>query len=155
VEELLQPSGQGVIMRTSWVMGPVGRNFALTLLRLHQEKAEIGVVADQLGCPTSTFTLATACWRVISAGIHEPVLHWCDAGAASWYDVAVAVGELGQQLGLLERTAEVNPITTADYPTPAQRPSYSLLDCTETRQALNLPAMHWREALTDLLAAVR
>jgi antitoxin Phd len=60
------------------------------------------------------------------------VLHWSDAGAASWYDVAVAVGELGEELGLLERMAQVNPITTADYPTPAQRPSHSLLDCTGT-----------------------
>ena len=157
VEQLLAVRGQGVILRTSWVMGPVGKNFALTMLRLHREREQIGVVADQVGCPTSTATLAAACWRVIaamdtSAGL-PAVLHWSDAGAASWYDVAVAVGELGLELGLLERAAAVNPISTADYPTPAQRPSFSLLDCTGTRKALDLPPTHWRQALRQLLEA--
>jgi dTDP-4-dehydrorhamnose reductase len=158
VEHVLGPSGRGLILRTSWVMAPVGKNFALTMLRLHRDKPEIGVVADQVGCPTSTHTLAAACWRamaLVDTPIELPaVLHWSDAGAASWYDAAVAVGELGLELGLLERTAQVNPITTADYPTPAQRPSYSLLDCSETRRVLELPAVHWRQALRQLLEAV-
>jgi dTDP-4-dehydrorhamnose reductase len=163
VEEALGSSGQGVILRTSWVMGLVGKNFALTMLRLHRERGAsgqaLGVVADQVGCPTSTATLAAACWRVIAA-MDTPaglpaVMHWSDAGAASWYDVAVAVGELGLELGLLERAAVVNPITTADYPNPAQRPSYSLLACSSTRQALDLPPTHWQQALRRLLEAVR
>jgi dTDP-4-dehydrorhamnose reductase len=154
VEQLLAASGQGAILRTSWVMGPVGKNFALTMLRLHREREQIGVVADQVGCPTSTATLAVACWRRITAEVQEPVLHWSDAGAASWFDVAVAVGELGLELGLLELMAAVNPITTADYPTPAQRPSYSLLDCTASRKALDLPPTHWRQTLRQLLEAV-
>ena len=159
VEQLLGPAaggpgaGRGVILRTSWVMGPVGKNFALTMLRLHRERQQIGVVEDQVGCPTSTHTLAAACWRVISAGISEPVLHWSDAGAASWFDVAVAVGELAQELGLLEQPALVNPLTTAEYPLPAQRPSYSLLECSGSRKALDLPALHWRQALRQLLEA--
>ena len=82
------------------------------------------------------------------------VLQWSDAGAASWYDVAVAVGERGVELGLLEQMAQVNPITMADYPTPAQRPSYSLLDCLGSRKALDLPVLHWRQALRQLLEAV-
>ena len=154
VEQLLGSTGRGVILRTSWVMGPVGKNFALTMLRLHRERQQIGVVEDPVGCPTSTHTLAAACWRVISAGNSEPVLHWSDAGAASWFDVAVAVGELAQELGLLDQPALVNPLTTAEYPLPAQRPSYSLLDCSATRQALALPALNWRHALRQLLEAV-
>ncbi len=151
------------VLRTSWVYGPVGRNFALTMLRLHREKAEIGVVADQVGCPTSTHTLAAACWRLIErasgaeSAAAEPlpaVLHWSDAGAASWYDFAVAIGELGLELGLLQRMAAVKPITTAEYPTPARRPSYSLLDCSATRAALELEPLHWREALRQVLRAV-
>jgi dTDP-4-dehydrorhamnose reductase len=158
VEQLLGSSDQGVILRTSWVMGPVSKNFALTMLRLHREREQIGVVADQVGCPTSTASLAAACWRVIAA-MDTPagspaVLHWSDAGAASWYDVAVAVGELALELGLVELMAPVKPITTADYPTPAQRPSYSLLDCTASRRALDLPPTHWRQALRQLLEAV-
>jgi dTDP-4-dehydrorhamnose reductase len=162
VEEVLGSSGQGVILRTSWVMGPVGKNFALTMLRLHRERGasgqSLGVVADQVGCPTSTQTLATACWRVIAAtdttaGL-PAVLHWSDAGAASWYDVAVAVGELGEELGLVERKAHVNPLTTAEFPTPTERPSYSLLDCSASRAALELAPTPWRQALRQLLVGI-
>ena len=158
-EAVLGGSGRGVILRTSWVMGPVGKNFALTMLRLHRERQQIGVVEDQVGCPTSTHTLAMACWRAITVmdtSIGLPaVLHWSDAGAASWYDVAIAVGDLAQELGLLEQPAVVNPLTTAEYPQPAQRPSYSLLDCSSTRRVLELPAVHWRQALRRLLEAFR
>ncbi|MCP9805810.1 dTDP-4-dehydrorhamnose reductase [Cyanobium sp. T1B-Tous] len=142
------------VLRTSWVYGPVGKNFCLTMLRLHALKAAageaLGVVADQVGCPTSTHTLATACWRAIS--VEGPrILHWSDAGAASWYDFAVAIGELGVELGLLQQAAAVRPLTTADYPTPAQRPSYSLLNCTASRAALGLEPHHWRAVLAQVL----
>ncbi len=158
----LAEDGRVQVLRTSWVYGPVGRNFCLTMLRLHAEKPEIGVVADQVGCPTSTLTLAVACWRLIAvasgagvsadqAEILPPLLHWSDAGAASWYDFAVAIGELGQELGLLQRQARVRPITTADYPTPARRPSYSLLECTASHRLLDLPPCHWRTALRQVL----
>jgi dTDP-4-dehydrorhamnose reductase len=156
VEQVLGGSGRGVIVRTSWVMGPVGRNFALTMLGLHRERGAAGqalaVVADQVGGPTCTHTLAAACWRVLQTGLEASVLHWSDAGAASWYDVAVAVGELGQQLGLVEQPAAVRPITTAEYPTPAQRPGYSLLACNGSRALLGLEPTHWRTALRQLLA---
>ena len=158
VEAGFGSEGGGIILRTSWVIGPVGRNFALTMLRLHREKTELGVVADQVGCPSSTLNLAVACWQAIqrsNEGIKlPPVLHWSDAGAASWYDVAVAVGELGVELGLIEHPAAVNPITTADYPTPATRPGYSLLDCSQTRKALELNGQHWRSALRDVLKSI-
>ena len=143
------------VLRTSWLYGPVGHNFCRTMLRLHRAKAAAGeslrVVADQVGCPTSTSTLAAACWRAIGVGL-EPaaeaalpqILHWSDAGVASWYDFAVAIGELAVAAGLLEQAAQVEPITTADYPTPAKRPSYSLLECSSSRAALGLKAEHWR-----------
>jgi dTDP-4-dehydrorhamnose reductase len=154
------------VLRTSWVYGPVGNNFCLTMLRLHRAKAAAGeplkVVADQVGCPTATHTLSSACWRAIGAcktigspGLEQPtILHWSDAGAASWYDFAVAIGELAVAAGLLERAATVLPITTADYPTPAQRPSYSLLESTQTRALLRLDPCHWRLALAQVLALV-
>ena len=153
-----------VILRTSWVYGPVGRNFLLTMLRLHREKANQGtrlpVVADQVGCPTATAGLATACWHVLSTfGQNNPltsqILHWSDAGAASWYDFAVAIGDLGEQIGLLEKAASVRPISTKDYPTRAQRPAYSLLDCESTRQLMGLSAQHWRHVLLDVMHQVQ
>ena len=149
------------VLRTSWVYGPVGQNFCLTMLRLHARKAAVGeplgVVADQVGCPTSTHTLAAACWRAIGVGATADgprILHWSDAGAASWYDFALAIGELGVAAGLLEQAAAVAPLITADYPTPAQRPSYSLLDCSGSRTALGLEPVHWRVALALVLDTV-
>jgi dTDP-4-dehydrorhamnose reductase len=155
IEAVLGDNGQATVLRTSWVMGPVGRNFALTMLRLHRERDQLGVVADQVGCPSSTLNLAAACWRVISIRAEQPaVLHWCDAGAASWYDVSVAVGELAAEQGLIETPANVRPICTEDYPTPAQRPAYSLLDCCSSREQLELDGEHWRQALRAVLSAI-
>ena len=154
VQTIFGAGGRGLILRTSWVIGPVGKNFALTMLRLHRERDQLGVVADQVGCPTSTLNLAQACWKTLqSAGDQElpAVMHWSDAGAASWYDVAVAVGQIGADLGLIDTPAAVQPITTADYPTPAERPAYSLLDCTATRAALELNGEHWQQALKTVL----
>ena len=155
IEAVLGDNGQATVLRTSWVMGPVGRNFALTMLRLHRERDQLGVVADQVGCPSSTLNLAAACWRVISSRAEQPpVLHWCDAGAASWYDVSVAVGELAAEQGLIDRPANVRPICTENYPTPAQRPAYSLLDCCSSREQLELDGEHWRQALRTVLSAI-
>ena len=109
------------------------------------------MVADQVGCPTASHTLAAACWAAIQHRANG-ILHWSDAGAASWYDFAIAIGELGTARGLMRRPAEVMPITSADYPTPARRPSYSLLDCSDSRKALGLAPVHWRRALDQVLA---
>ena len=145
------------LLRTSWVYGPVGANFCLTMLRLHRARAAAGeplpVVADQVGCPTATGGLAAACWRAIQRGVSGRH-HWSDCGAASWYDFAVAIGALGTGCGLLEQPAAVRPITTADYPTPARRPAYSLLECTGTRHALGLEGQHWQAGLAQVLARV-
>lgn len=156
VRQILGPEAS-CILRTSWVYGPVGKNFCLTMLRLHRLKAEagevLGVVADQVGCPSSTPALAAACWAGIMAEVRG-VHHWSDAGAASWYDFAVAIGELGTNRGLLDASAQVRPLRTADYPTPARRPSYSLLDCSSARSVLGVEALHWREALRRVMEQI-
>jgi len=153
----LLPAQQLCILRTSWVYGPVGHNFVRTMLRLHRDRAAsdqpLQVVADQVGCPTATPGLAQACWTAEQQGA-DGIHHWCDAGAASWYDFAVAIGELGMAAGLLPQAANVCPITTADYPTQARRPGYSLLDCTITRRALGLTRQHWRTALASVLQQI-
>ena len=158
IQAVFGTDARALIMRTSWVIGPVGKNFALTMLRLHRERTQIGVVADQVGCPTSTLNLAAACWRGIALETAQTLprlMHWSDAGAASWYDVSVAVGRIGHELGLVEEPARVDPITTENYPTPATRPGYSLLDCTSTRHALNLDPVHWQLALREILKQVK
>ncbi len=145
------------VLRTSWLYGPVGKNFCLTMLRLHEIKAAAGealnVVADQVGCPTHTAGLAAACWQVLARDIGG-MQQWSDAGVASWYDFAVAIGEEAVALGILATAAKVNPISTAEYPTPAQRPSYSLMDCSASRKALGLEPLHWRQGLRQVLASI-
>jgi len=150
----------GRVLRTSWVYGPVGRNFCLRMLQLHREKLKIEVVADQVGCPTATHTLAAACWQALKlvgdVGMTPlpRLMHWSDAGAASWYDFALAIGEVGVELGLLHEAALVRPTTSSDYLTRACRPSYSLLDCTSTRALLDIEPIHWRLALRRVLKSL-
>tara|TARA_E500000331_G_C17195864_1_gene687025 strand:- start:221 stop:1120 length:900 start_codon:yes stop_codon:yes gene_type:complete len=155
IEKILLPSSQGKILRTSWVMGPVRKNFALTMLKLHQSRSEIRVVCDQIGCPTSTHDLSMACWQLIKKdekNIPIPdILHWSDAGAASWYDVAVAVGEIGEQIGLIRRSAKIKPIMTSEYVTAAKRPHFSLLNCSKTESIIDIERSHWRANLRKIL----
>jgi len=146
------------VLRTSWVYGPFGNNFLKTMLRGHRQGDEISVVSDQVSCPTSINSLALACWRAIGVGLEDSsqvdlprILHWSDAGVASWYDFATAIGELGVATGLIDKTAHILPISTSKYPLVAVRPSYSLLDCTSSRDALGLWPLHWRAALQDIL----
>lgn len=142
-----------LIVRTAWVYAAVGSNFVQTMLRAMRERPEVRVVADQIGTPTHVAGLARALW-VLSAVGARGVHHWTDAGAASWYDFAVAIQEEALALGLLDRAVPVIPIRTEDYPTPAQRPAYSVLDKTSS-WAITGPAAHWRTELRLCLAAIK
>ena len=142
------------ILRTSWVISPIGKNFILTMLRLHSEKETIKVVTDQIGCPTSAEELAKVCWRIIELKKKKKlpfILHWSDAGVASWFDISVAVGEIAKELGINKKEANVLPINTLDYPTPAQRPKYSLLNTQNTSNLLDINPIHWRKNLRNIL----
>jgi len=148
VQEILDD--QAFIIRTAWLYSAHGNNFVKTMLRLMTEREELGVIADQVGTPTWAHGLATALWRALEAdatGIH----HWSDAGVASWYDFAQAIMEEGEALGLLEKPITLKPLTTDEYPTPASRPAYSVLDKTTTWQALGLEGQHWRVALRKMM----
>ena len=139
------------IIRTSWLYSAHGNNFVKTMLRFMAEREELGIIADQIGTPTWANSLAQAVWQAIKkkvTGIH----HWSDAGVASWYDFAYAIMEEGVALGLLDKTIKLNAITTADYPTPASRPSYSVMDKTTTWKALDMKSEHWRVALRQMMS---
>lgn len=141
---------QGMVMRTAWVHSSHGNNFVKTMLRLMNERDEIGVVADQIGSPTWANSLARALWRSVQhpvTGIH----HWTGAGVASWYDFAMAIYEEGTALGLIASPCRIRPLRTEDYPTPAARPAYSVLDLTHTWAALDMHAEHWRVDLRTML----
>lgn len=139
-----------LIVRTAWVYTAGGANFVRTMLRLMRERDEVRVVADQIGAPTWAPGLARVLWGLVAMearGLH----HHSDAGVASWYDFAVAIQEEALALGLLERAVPVVPIRTEDYPTPARRPAFSLLDSSATRALLGDRPAHWRVNLRTML----
>jgi dTDP-4-dehydrorhamnose reductase len=140
-----------LILRTAWVYSSHGHNFVKTMLRLMAERESLGIVADQIGSPTWAHGLALAIWQSIAIELNG-TQHWTDAGAASWYDFAQAIHDEARALGLLTRDCAVRPIATADYPTPARRPGFSLLDKSTTWQVLNISyPTHWRSQLRAML----
>jgi dTDP-4-dehydrorhamnose reductase len=145
---------RAVVLRTAWVYAARGKNFLLTMLRLMRELGAVRVVADQYGCPTCADSIAEAIWIIARRTDVHGVLHWTDAGKASWYDFALAIAEDGQSAGLLQSPVEVTPITTAEYPTAAYRPANSLLDIRESVATLELQPMPWRERMRATLASI-
>lgn len=141
---------EAIIVRTSWVYAAGGANFVRTMLRLMRERDELRVVADQIGSPTSAKGLATAIWG-LAAKNAAGVWHHRDAGIASWYDFAVAIAEEAHAIGLLDRIPAIHPIATSEYPTPARRPAFSVLDVTATREILGDISVHWRSNLRTML----
>lgn len=139
-----------LVVRTAWVYGAGGKNFVATMLRLARAGNPVRVVADQIGTPTHAAGLARAIWALAAAGA-TGVHHWTDAGVASWYDLAQAAIDEAAAIGVLTRPPPVVPIATADFPTPAARPAYSVLDKTATWALLGAPARHWRDELRDML----
>jgi dTDP-4-dehydrorhamnose reductase len=139
--------GTPLIVRTAWVYAAGGNNFVATMLRLMRERPEVRVVADQIGTPTHALSLARTIWALHG---HSGTYHFTDAGVASWYDFAVAIQEEALALGLLAAAVPVLPIATADYPTPARRPAFSVLDKAAT-WSITGPARHWRCELRDCL----
>jgi dTDP-4-dehydrorhamnose reductase len=147
-EDKLRP--EDLLVRTAWVYEAGGANFVRTMIRLMNERDELGVVADQVGSPTWATGLARTIWALIDKGA-SGTFHHADDGAISWHDFAVAIAEEAHALGLVKRIPVIRPITTADYPTPAKRPAFSLLDCRATRAALGEEPVHWRTNLRLML----
>ncbi|MDH2434231.1 dTDP-4-dehydrorhamnose reductase [Pokkaliibacter sp. MBI-7] len=145
------------IIRTAWVYSSHGNNFVKTMLRLMREKSQLGVVADQVGTPTWARGLARFIWTIVDGekraqDEHPLLLNWTDAGVASWYDFAEAIQELALAKGLLTREIPIKPIPASSYPTPAKRPTFSVLDKSESHQIANLEfPIHWRKQLSQML----
>ncbi len=143
---------QALVVRTAWVYSALGANFVKTMLRLMAERDQLGVVADQVGTPTWAAGLAQALWRAVERPQLSGIYHWSDAGACSWYDFAVAIGEEALALGLLDTLPDIRPIPGSAYPTPARRPAFSVLDKSDAWRDLELPGVHWRQNLRCMLA---
>jgi dTDP-4-dehydrorhamnose reductase len=143
-----------VILRTSWVYDSQGHNFVRTMLRLMKERGAGRGVADQVSTPTAAHSVADVLWRLAREPRISGTFHWSDAGVASWYDFAVAIAEEALTAGLLPRAAEVTPIATQEYPTPARRPAFSVLDKRATLAALGITPVHWRENLRRVIGEI-
>ena len=148
VLKLLQD--QALVVRTSWLYSSHGNNFVKTMLKLMQERDALGIIVDQIGTPTWASTLADCIWRLIDTSA-SGIYHCADNGVASWYDFAVAIMEEALQLGLLEEEILIIPIRTEQYPTPAARPAYSVMDKAKTEKKLDLTLPHWRVSLRMML----
>jgi dTDP-4-dehydrorhamnose reductase len=144
-----------LIIRTGWVYSSFGSNFVKTMLRLMSQREEISVVADQVGTPTWARGLAGALWSAAERPQLEGIYHWSDAGVCSWYDFAVAICEEACALGLLDWPVKIRPIPATDYPTPAQRPAYSVLDKQSSWRDLALEGVHWRQQLRGMLSDLK
>jgi dTDP-4-dehydrorhamnose reductase len=142
---------RALVVRTAWVYSRYGKNFVHTMLRLMRERESLAVVSDQVGTPTWARPLAEALWTAVERPMLHGILHWTDAGVASWYDFAVAIHEEALRVGALSRTVSIRPVRTDEFPRPARRPSYSILDKTTGWAALNGPARHWRLNLRSML----
>ena len=140
-----------VIIRTAWLYSTFGNNFVKTMLRLMRDRSQLKVVADQVGTPTNAVTLAAVIKQFITQPDIAGVFHWTDAGVASWYDFAIAIYEEATALGILTSKVEVLPIPTSEYPTPAKRPAFSVLDKEQTYSHINMPKQHWRVLLRTTL----
>ena len=136
-----------MIVRTAWLYSEFGNNFVKTMIRLGREREQLGVIFDQVGTPTYAHDLATAIMTAIDKGIKPGVYHFSNEGVTSWYDFTKSIHRLA---GI--NTCQVSPLHTAEYPTPACRPAYSVLDKTKIKDAYGIEIPHWEESLAKCIA---
>lgn len=155
-KNVLRELPSSIIIRTAWVYSEFGKNFVRTMLRLMNEKEQIGVVSDQYGTPTYAADLASAVISIIqtlgqdSSPVpgHSGIFHFSNEGRISWYEFAVAIAKLSGT------SCRVNPISTKEFPTPAKRPSYSVLDKTKITREFGIVPPHWHDSLEKCIARI-
>ena len=135
-----------MVVRTSWLYSAFGNNFVKTMIRLGHTKDELGVIFDQIGTPTYASDLARAIMAAVEHGVVAGIYHYSDEGVASWYDFTKAIHRLA---GITD--CQLNPIHTSEYPTPAKRPAYSVLDKTKIKQTYGIRIPHWEESLAKCI----
>ena len=137
---------QSMVIRTAWLYSTFGNNFVKTMIRLGNERPELGVIADQIGTPTYARDLARIIMTASSKGIQPGIYHFTNEGVASWYDFTKAIHRLA---GIT--TCHVRPLHTSEYPTAAQRPPYSVLDKTKIKQTYGIEIPYWEESLKECI----
>lgn len=138
---------RSAIIRTSWLYSEYGNNFVKTMLRLMRDRDQLSVVNDQIGSPTSTHGLAAVIFAMIPKDSYQGIYHWTDGGSISWYEFAQEIQNQAIQEGLLSKAIPMNPISTGEYPTPAKRPAYSVLDRGRAIAEFECPTLDWKRQL--------
>ena len=146
-----------IIIRTSWVFSVYGQNFVKTMLRLGAERDELSVVADQYGCPTSAASIAQTLWNLVerykgTGQLPWGTYHYCGATVVSWHQFAEQIFQKGSELGLLTNIPAVKAINQSEYPTPAKRPSWSVLSCEKIQTTFAISQLDWKRELFDVLS---
>jgi dTDP-4-dehydrorhamnose reductase len=160
---LQRSAAQHLLLRTAWVYAPHGHNFLRTMLRLAAEREEIRIVADQHGSPTDTMLIVQATLAALDTWLKaEPMQrdhmngthHLVASGSTTWHGFAEAIMQEASRHGLIARLPRLIPITTAEFPTPAQRPAWSVLDNTEFQRQFSYPLPDWRQRLNHIIKAL-
>lgn len=138
---------RALIVRTAWLYSIFGNNFVKTMIRLGKEKTELGVIFDQIGTPTYARDLAVAIMTAVEKGIIPGIYHFSNEGVTSWYDFTKAIHRIAGISG-----CHVRPIHTEEYPTPARRPHYSVLDKTKIKATYNIEVPYWEESLAECIS---
>ena len=141
---------KSMVIRTAWLYSTFGNNFVKTMIRLGKEKPELGVIFDQIGAPTYAHDLAVAIFTAINQGVEPGIYHFSNEGVISWYDFTKAIHRIA---GIT--TCHVRPLHTSEYPTPAVRPHYSVLDKTKIKQTYNLEIPYWEESLAECIEKLK
>lgn len=141
---------RAMVIRTAWLYSIFGNNFVKTMMRLGMERSELGVVFDQIGTPTYARDLASAVMAAIGKGIVPGVYHFSNEGVTSWYDFTKAIHRIAGITGCC-----VHPLHTAEYPTAAARPAYSVLDKTKIKNTLGIDIPHWEDSLRECVEILK
>ena len=149
VRELLPDDS--VVLRTAWLYSEYGGNFVATMLGLMRSRDEIHVVNDQVGSPTWARSLADVIYAIAAGSWRPGTYHWTDGGQCSWYEFACAIHDEALQLGCLDKAITIRPIPSSEYPVPARRPSYSVLDSSSTMAEFEVAQTPWRDNLRTML----
>jgi dTDP-4-dehydrorhamnose reductase len=152
-ENIKKNNDDYIIVRTAWVYGIYGKgNFVKTMIRLGQEREQIKVVIDQIGCPTYAEDIAIIINKLITQFSEEKnsqrMYHFTNLGVCSWYDFAVNIFKYAEKLGYNLKLKNISPINTSEYPTPAKRPAYSVLSTKKISQDLDFMPNYWQDSLT-------
>lgn len=142
---------RSLVLRTAWVYSRFGGNFVKTMLKLMAERDQLSVVEDQIGAPTWARGLAQTLWALCEHPDAHGIYHWTDAGRCSWHAFALEIQSQALELGLLESAIPIEAIPSSEYPTPATRPAFSVLDLSATEALLGRPSLPWQQQLQAML----